>query len=126
VTVPATNSRYRAALRWWAQSRGQFVFPAGYFLGPDPVTGKGMFGAPQRPTQQLFAKVEGSGQVPEVSDRTRNELREDLAFWRAGALVLPAADEPSIRNHAALLELMTQLLGPGEQVGGVTVWRAPG
>jgi hypothetical protein len=124
VTVPPTNSRYTTGMRWWAATRGAFAFPGGYFLGPNPA-GEAMFGAQQRPTQQLLAKVEGSGKVPEVTDRMRAELRADLAFWRAGALVLPAEGEPSVRHHAALNDLMTRLLGPGEQVGGVTVWRAP-
>ena len=94
---------------------------AGYFRGPDPSTPKhtGMFGAPQRPSTRILARVLKIGKVPAISDNDRRQMIADLRYWRASVVVL----SPKRRNADALREATTDLLGfAPTTIGGAWVW----
>ncbi|MDI1459947.1 hypothetical protein QEZ54_03100 [Catellatospora sp. KI3] len=118
VTIPVTSAKHSEGMRWWAQSGQRYAFPGGYFIGPGREPGTAAFGPPQRPTDLLLAAVAEGAKPPKVTGRMRDGLRADLRFWRAGALVLPDG-EP---RADVLRRLVTDLIGPGDRTGGVTVW----
>lgn len=115
VPVPS-NVHGLSTLRWSALTGHEFPVPGGYFIGPDEA-GYGMFGTPPRPTTSLMYEVIDTGKVPEITDEHRRQAVEDLRYWQASVVVLgahPRDDE--------LRELMSALLGPGEQVDDVWLW----
>ncbi|GHJ50315.1 glycosyl transferase [Catellatospora sp. TT07R-123] len=118
VTVPVTSSRHGEGMRWWAQSGQRYAFPGGYFIGPGRLPGTADFGPPPRPTDLLLSSIADGAKVPKVTGRLRDGLLADLRFWRAGALVL-ADGEPRADTFRRFI---TELVGPGEHTGGVTVW----
>ncbi|HCA86984.1 MAG TPA: glycosyl transferase [Streptomyces sp.] len=126
VPVPLPSPSEASALHWQIAADFGFPLPGGYFNGPadpdgdDPSgSGKaGIYGAVPRPTGVMLQEARYTGQVPEIGPAERRAAREDLAFWRAGALVLQS--QP---NEEALRSTVEQLLGqPAERVGDAWVW----
>lgn len=115
--VPLTSEEFPTAMEW-QRSGDDFGLAGGYFLGPGGTGGRARFGAPPRPTAILIREVYRSGNVPVVTAKMQQELREDVAFWRAAALVLP---DETLRGTELRL-LLNQLAGPGWHVLDVTVW----
>jgi hypothetical protein len=106
-----------STFRWSAAGKQEFPIAAGYFLGRGP-NGELTDGALPRPTTTLVAQVALNGVVPPVTDQLKRTVRDDLAFWKAGAVVL--GDYP---NELALVRLLDAVLGPGTRVDDVWVWK---
>ncbi|HEY3870120.1 MAG TPA: hypothetical protein VGM10_17280 [Actinocrinis sp.] len=121
------------SMRWSATAGGQFSIVGGYFFGPG--TGTRAFGSPTpRPTADLLATVDLTGQVPAVTAALRAQARSDIAYWHADCVALAgvqqkmdsqanleAADAP-LMHPAADRRLLTALFGPGRLIGGVWTW----
>ncbi|GGM16962.1 hypothetical protein ACFFX1_40875 [Dactylosporangium sucinum] len=122
VPVPLPDSKDPQAMRWAAATGVGFATPQGWFIGPYGRDGRAAVGIYPRPTAQLLKRVAQTGTAPELTDRDRIALRRDIAYWRASSFVL-ADWQPA---HAALKATLDGLLGPGERVAGVWVWRARG
>ncbi|MEW2045024.1 dolichyl-phosphate beta-glucosyltransferase [Streptomyces sp. NPDC005476] len=119
VPVPLAEPEDAEALHWQTAAGLGFRMPGGYFNGPYGDGDRtGVYGVPLRFTASLLRDVRYTGVVPVIDARARAAAREDLAYWRAGALVL--APQP----HAdRLRETVDKLLGrPGGRVAGVWVW----
>jgi hypothetical protein len=121
VPVPLPEVTYgRDGVRWAALSDFAFRVPRGYFMGPvdPPADTTGSWNAPRRPTSDLLIRVVIRGVRPTVTDADRRAAVADLAFWRAGVLVLGQ------HEHAAALQAtVTDLLGREPQaLGGAMVW----
>ncbi|GAB7037399.1 glycosyl transferase [Catenuloplanes niger JCM 9533] len=95
--------------------------PRGYFMGPtngeiDPT---GTWNAPARRTSDILFEIVRSGRAPVVTPADRAAARDDLKYWRAGALVLG-------ERHAQaeiLKRTVSDLLGREPRlVGGAWVW----
>ncbi|WP_184349760.1 dolichyl-phosphate beta-glucosyltransferase [Streptomyces olivoverticillatus] len=122
VPVPVPAPSDTAALGWQIEADMGFAFPGGYFNGPWGPDRTGIYGPAPRPTSELLRTVRESGKVPAVDNRQRRLFENDLAFWRADALVLADQD-----NVTALRETVTALTGSRPQrVGGVWVWDVQG
>jgi hypothetical protein len=129
--VPPTSDLLPDGQRWQAYAlanrQGEFAIPAGFFLGPGGPNGRGRIGPVPRPTAALLAEVAQTGVVPIITDTNRAQAREDLRYWRAQVVVLAdridGAKWPVHRE--AVLAATTELLGPGEHVTDVTLWRVP-
>ncbi|MDT3397419.1 glycosyltransferase family 2 protein [Streptomyces sp. B1866] len=122
VPVPVPSAAGAEALHWQTTADLGFAIPQGYFVGPWGPDKIGVYGAVPRPTSSLLSQVRDTGLVPAIGPQQRQDALTDLAYWHAGALVLPP--QPS---DGALRETLKQLLGqPGEWVGGVWVWRLGG
>jgi hypothetical protein len=117
VAVPVPSEEFPGAMEW-QRSASDFKLASGYFLGPGGENGRARFGAPPRPTATLIREVYRSGKVPVVTAQMQTDLRNDVAYWNAAALVLPDA---SLRV-LELTALIDQLAGPGWHVEDVTVW----
>jgi hypothetical protein len=119
VTVPLPNNTLGLkAMLWHAIALQEFNMPRGYFLGPDEE-GVGMFGAPTRPTSELFYQVEKSGRVPVITDRMKQDTLADLRFWKAAIIVLDES-EP---HEEQMWTTVTRLTGiTPHPVDGVWVW----
>ncbi|MBQ0983007.1 glycosyltransferase family 2 protein [Streptomyces sp. F63] len=127
VPVPLPSPGEASALRWQIEADFAFPLPGGYFMGPagprvpGQPTPPGYYGAVPRPTGEMLWDVRWSGRVPAIGPAERRAAREDLAFWRAGALVLQR--QP---NDTALRATLDRLLGePGRPVGDAWVWDLP-
>ena len=125
VSLPASTSVTPDAQRW--QTVTDFAFPinGGYFLGPGPA-GRSHVGPVPTPTYQLFKTVAATGDVPDLTDADRAQARADLAYWRAGLIVLPDP-RPGIGDgyadhYAALQKMAMKLFGPPRHVDDVEIW----
>ncbi len=118
VPVPLPSPGEASALKWQIDAGFGFPLPGGYFngpLGPDRI---GIYGAVPRPTNDLLREVRNSGRIPAIGPEQQRAAREDLEFWRAGALVL--SGQP---HEEALRLTLERLLGqPGKRVGNAWVW----
>lgn len=119
VPVPLAEPEDAEALHWQTAAGLGFRMPGGYFNGPYGDGDRtGVYGVPLRFTASLLRDVRYTGVVPVIDARARAETREDLAYWRAGALVL--APQP---HEDRLRETVEKLVGrPGRRVAGVWVW----
>jgi len=118
LTIPPPNGSYAAPLRWQIVTDMEFSNVDGYFIGPHGEDRHGWYGAPVRPTTELLYKAWQKGEVPAVTDADRQRARDDLAFWKAGTIVLG----PGHTHQAELLKTAEALFGPGRQVDDVWVW----
>jgi len=131
VPVPPPSDLLPDGQRWqayaFAARQGEFGVPAGFFLGPGGPDGRGRIGPVPRPTASLLMKVARTGRVPPITEGDRQQALADLHYWRADLVVL--GDQVSgskwTVHRDALLQVTTALLGPGERVAGVTLWRVP-
>jgi hypothetical protein len=70
-------------MRWSVTTRAGFAMPGGYYLAPN-----GAFGSPPRATSTLLDNVAGTGKVPAIGRRERDNAIADLRFWRASVVVV--------------------------------------
>jgi hypothetical protein len=115
VPVPS-NVQGLPTLRWSALTELEFPVPGGYFIGPNP-DGQGMFGVAPRPTSGLIYATMDRGTVAPITDENRRQALEDLRYWKASVVVLGPNPKENV-----LLELVTDLLGPGRRVDDVWLW----
>ncbi|MFJ8108850.1 dolichyl-phosphate beta-glucosyltransferase [Streptomyces sp. NPDC096132] len=119
VPVPLAEPDAAEALHWQTAAGLGFRMPGGYFNGPYGDGDRtGVYGVPLRFTASLLRDTRYTGVAPVIDTAAREATAEDLAYWRAGALVL--APQP----HADVLrETVDKLVGrPGRRVDGVWVW----
>ncbi len=115
---PPDNTIGMPALLWQAVDQERYRTARGYFLGPNR-DGTGTFGAPARPTQDLFFQIWMSEALPDVTDTMRRQAVEDLRYWRAAIVVIDVHD-PRVTLWRVI---MTELLGfPPRLVDGVWLW----
>jgi hypothetical protein len=55
--------------------------------------------------------------VPAIGQAERDQAQRDLAYWKAGAIVLAHRDK-----EEQLHQTCEALFGPGRYVGGVWLW----
>jgi hypothetical protein len=116
--VPLPLDNYRS-IQWGAAAGAGFAVPQGYFLGPtSPTDLSARWFVVPRPTAALITAV-AAGQAPAtVTDAQRRQAVADVAFWKAGALVLPKAG-----NSPEVLAIVTNLYGPPISVDDVWLWQ---
>ncbi len=119
VFAPLPTNIHLTGMRWAARSELGFAIAGGYFLGPGAEDGRAIFNAPARPTAGLLNRVWRTGSVPRFSAAQRRAFADDMAFWKAAAIVVPATE----RNAGALRRAVDALSGrTGQPVGGVWLW----
>nr|WP_084488631.1 glycosyl transferase [Nocardia niwae] len=106
VLLPPPRPPDARALRWQADAGFSFPLAGGYFVGPTGTTKKGIYGPEARPTATLLVQAQDTGAVPLIDAGVRARALDDLRFWRADVLVLPAT-----KNGEVLRETVTQLFG---------------
>lgn len=121
VTLPLPDTHYADPLRWSAETGLDMPIARGYFLGPDTRPGRhrvALFTAPARPTNEFFDEIRRTGTVPPITEQERTAAKEDLRYWRAGAVILGP------HEHAdALRSGMTELIGIAPTyTEGVWLW----
>ncbi|MFJ8310755.1 MULTISPECIES: dolichyl-phosphate beta-glucosyltransferase [unclassified Streptomyces] len=118
VPVPLPDPGSAEALHWQSATGLGFSVPGGYFNGPWGPDRIGIYGASPRWTSNLFGDIRSGQPVPDIGTAWQTQARDDLAYWRAGVVVLtpqPRAPE--------LYEAVTRLLGrPGMKVDDVWIW----
>jgi hypothetical protein len=119
VFAPLPTNIHLTGMRWAARSELGFAIAGGYFLGPGAEDGRAIFNAPARPTAGLLNRVWRTGFVPRFSVAQRRAFADDMGFWKAAAIVVPATE----RNAGALRRAVDALSGrTGRFVGGVWLW----
>ena len=120
--VPTPTSAISDPIRWSAATLNEMPLARGYFLGPTSPDGVAGFTADLRATNYFLREVQRDRAVPEVSAATRANAFTDLAYWRAGAVVIPPRWDTDLYKEA-----MTKLLGfEPQRVGGVWLWDVRG
>lgn len=121
VPVPLPSPVEADALHWQSATGFGFSVPGGYFNGPWGPDRMGIYGAAPRYTSNLLNDVRYGGRIPDIGRNWQEQAKLDLAFWKAGVVVLAPQD-----NDEALYEVVAKLLGrPGERLGGAWVWDLP-
>jgi hypothetical protein len=120
VPVPVPNPADPDKMRWPAAANAAFAIPEGFFIGPYAAGGRASVGIYSRPTSQILNTVERTGTVPVITADDRARARADIAYWHASCFVLADRDQ---LNAAALRRTLDALLGTGQRVTDVTVWR---
>jgi hypothetical protein len=120
VPVPLPDWHDPQSMRWAAATNVAFAVPQGWFIGPYGRNGASAVGVYPRPTAQLLHRAVANDSPPSLTDQDRIDLRRDIAYWHASCFVL-ADGQPSAE---ALRSTLNALLGPGEHVADVWVWRA--
>jgi hypothetical protein len=119
VPVPLPDPRDPGAMRWAAATDARIAVPQGWFIGPYGKGGAAAVGIYPRPTSQLLQRVAKTGAAPVLTDKDHAAAARDITYWRAASFVLDQR-----HPHAgALKQTMDGLLGPGERVEDVWVWR---
>ncbi len=108
------------AMFWQARSQLAFNMPRGYFLGPDPTADNvATFGAPDRPTSTLLAKVESTDTPAIIKESDRASAVTDLRYWKVAVIV----EVPNDPSELAVRESISELVGLKPKfVGGLWVW----
>ncbi|GAA3297409.1 hypothetical protein Dvina_49105 [Dactylosporangium vinaceum] len=120
VPVPLPDWRDPQPMRWAAATNVAFATPQGWFIGPYGTDGTSAVGVFPRPTSQLLHRALANANPPALTDQDRIDLRRDIAFWHASCFVLADGQAEAGALHSTL----DALLGPGEHVADVWVWRA--
>jgi hypothetical protein len=120
VFVPMPTSGVNDPIRWSAATLTRMPLAGGYFLapvGPDRTAG---FTSEFRPTNYYLRYVSRTNRIPPVDPATRANALADLAYWNAGAVVVPKR-----RDSQLWIKTLTRLYGvPPERVGDVWLWDA--
>ena len=119
VPVPLPTPWDPEPMRWAAAANAEFGLPEGFFIGPYGADGQASIGTFKQPTSLLLAEVAETGVLPAIGLADRQQAAADLAFWRASCVVL-RPDQP---REPALRAVLGDLLGPGELIADVWVWR---
>lgn len=106
------------AMDWDDATAQGYRMVGGYFLGPD-VHGRGNYGAPNRPTVDLFTAIVYYGGNPQITDAQRTAFRADLRYWHTAIVVL----SPDAPRYGELRYVLNQLTGQSaRQVPGALLW----
>ncbi|MEV7545376.1 dolichyl-phosphate beta-glucosyltransferase [Streptomyces sp. NPDC089915] len=122
VPVPLPDPGSAAALHWQSSTGFGFKLAGGYFNGPDGPDRVGIYGAKPRMLSSLLNDVRwGTVEPPaEITPQMRDQARADLAYWKAGVLVLPVREQRSKELRGTL----TGLLGKEPQkVADCLIWQ---
>ncbi|GIF71026.1 hypothetical protein [Asanoa siamensis] len=120
VFVPMPTSGVNDPIRWSAKTLTRMPLAGGYFLAPVGPERIASFTSEFRPTNYYLRYVSRTGKIPPASPATRANARADLAYWNAGAVVVPKR-----RDSELWIKTMTELYGvPPEKVGDVWLWDA--
>jgi hypothetical protein len=120
VPVPIPENANPDGMRWAAATNLEFALPRGYFLGPNNGHSgdKAAFGAPPSKTATLLAAVAATGAPAKITEEQRRHARDELRYWNAAIVVLPARH----KSADALRRTVDSLLGPGQRVSDVWLW----
>ncbi|MEV8018801.1 dolichyl-phosphate beta-glucosyltransferase [Streptomyces sp. NPDC086554] len=118
VPVPLPDPANAEALHWQTSADLGFRLPGGYFNGPWGPDRVGIYGASPRNTSNLLRDVRSAGRAPQITKEWRAAARADLAYWKAGVLVL-APQEHDVELRVTVEELLDR---PGKWVDGVWIW----
>jgi hypothetical protein len=112
------NSGVNDPIRWSASTLTRMPLAGGYFLapvGPDRVAS---FTSEFRATSYFLRYVANSHRVPALTEESRINARGDLAYWNAGAVVVPQRRDTELWKKA-----LPALSGtPPDGVGDVWLW----
>jgi hypothetical protein len=117
VPVPLPTPTAPDSMRWAAAADDRFALPEGFFIGPYGPGGRPVVGTYPRPTSQLLAKTNETGQITPVTGAIRAQADADLTFWRADCIALA-----HVPNEEVLKFNLESLFGPGRMVDGTWIW----
>jgi hypothetical protein len=130
IPVPIPSDLLPDGQRWQAAvlaaGNESFRIPAGFFLGPGGPDGRGRIGPPPRPTVKPLDLLARQGRYPAIAtDRFKEMFLADVRYWQGDVVVLPDGGTGNrwTKHHDELLNLFTVMLGPGDRVDDVYLWR---
>jgi hypothetical protein len=110
-------------MQWQTAANQDFKIYGGYYLARDrnDPLGRAAYGPPWPTIWVVLDQVVQSGQPVAVPDEQRAQIVAELHTYTVTTVVL-AAHHPSA---APVREMVDQLLGPGELVDGMWLWKVP-
>jgi hypothetical protein len=131
VPVPLPSDLLPDGQRWQAAllagpDGDTFRIPGGFFLGPGGPDGHGRIGAVPRNTVERLDALSRFGNYPPVATgEFRDKFLDDLRYWQGSVVVLPDGGTGNRwhEHHDDLLHLLTVMLGPGQRVDDVWLWK---
>lgn len=118
LVLPYPTGTQTLPLAWQAAADMAFQMPGGYFIGPAAGGEAYVDGPGPLPVAATLTHIEQGTAAPVITPELRAQFQQELAYWRAGAIVVgPGA-------RAALTTFVTGLMQrPAVQAGGVLLWR---
>jgi hypothetical protein len=115
---PLPNGFHAAPLAWQAIEGFPYALVGGYAFVPGPG-GRPIGSLPVSPVTLVFAATELGTLPPRLSPASLEALREEIARWHVGAVVVL----PRGRRPERLASLLAEVLGrPPERLDGAWAW----
>jgi hypothetical protein len=121
VPVPPPEPDEPDTMRWAAAANAEFSLPEGFFIGPYGSKGNASLGVYPRQLSHYLRHTSRTGGRPFVDDELRAVIHNDLAYWKAECVVLAHGT-----FYDQLRISLDEMLGPGEDVADVRIWRLAG
>ena len=118
LVLPYPTGTQTQPLAWQAAAGMSFQMPGGYFIGP-AAGGEAYVGGPgPLPVAVTLTHIEQGTAAPVITPELRAQFKQELAYWRAGAIVAgPGA-------RATLIAFVTGLVQRQPiWADGVLLWR---
>lgn len=118
VPVPPPTPDEPDSMRWAAAANDDFGLPEGFFIGPYGANGATAVGVYPRPTSILLREVQRTGVAPDIDDKARQQMRDDIKYWHANCIALAPG-----RNFGPLQATLESLLGPAHVIDDTWTWK---
>jgi len=119
LVLPYPTGTQTLPLAWQTAGHMAYQMPGGYFIGPAPGGQAYIGGAGPLPVATTLTQIEQGKAAPVVTPAVREEFRQELAYWRAGAIVIGPGARPALTAYVQAL-----MQRPPIQAGGVLLWGA--
>jgi hypothetical protein len=118
LVLPYPTGTQTLPLAWQAAADMAFQMPGGYFIGPAAGGEAYVDGPGPLPVAATLVHIEQGTAAPVITPGLRAQFQQELAYWRASAIVAgPGA-------RAALTGFVAGLVGRRPiRAGGVLLWR---
>jgi hypothetical protein len=118
LVLPYPTGTQTQPIAWQDEADMAFQMPGGYFMGPAPG-GQAYVGGPgPLPLAATMIQIQQGKAAPAVTPALRAQLRQDLDYWGASAVVAGPGTRAALTTFVQAL-----LLRPPTHAGGVLLWR---
>jgi hypothetical protein len=118
LVLPYPTGTQTLPLAWQAAADMAFQMPGGYFIGP-AAGGEAYVGGPgPLPVAATLTHIEQGTAAPVITPELRAQFQQELAYWRASAIVVGPGARATLTAFVAGLVQRQPI-----EAGGVLLWR---
>jgi hypothetical protein len=118
LVLPYPTGTQTQPIAWQAAADMAYQMPGGYFMGPAPGGQAYVDGPGPLPLATTMIQIQQGKAAPAVTPALRAQLRQELDYWGASAVVAGPGTRPAL---AAFVQAL--LLRPPVHADGVLLWR---